>query len=121
MFQQFTDLYGNPVFVRPERVEAVRGIAVTWNGQPRPGTLIVMESRETFRVRGLAEGIAAEIGKGVVPKWMLPPLEPSAQFCADVNDCLHRPSANWFNRETGEVADSTLINRQFEAVTGEAC
>lgn len=57
MFLQFLDLYGNPVYVRPERIEALRGVAVTWEGRPKAATLIVMTNRETFRVRGLVDAV----------------------------------------------------------------
>lgn len=55
MYLQFLDLYGNPVYLRPERVDALRGVAVTWDGKPRAATLILMTNRETFRVRGLVD------------------------------------------------------------------
>ncbi|MGZ6199159.1 MAG: hypothetical protein ACXWNL_16105 [Vulcanimicrobiaceae bacterium] len=55
MYLQFLDLYGNPVYVRPERVDALRGVSTLWEGKPRAATLIVMTNRETFRVRGLVD------------------------------------------------------------------
>lgn len=66
LFLQFTDLYGQPVYVRPERVDAVKGIKVVRKivdtdvdvVRPRvdyeEGSLIVLTNRETFRVRGAA-------------------------------------------------------------------
>lgn len=66
MFLQFLDLYGNPVHVRPELVAALRGIAVTWEGKPRAATLILMNNRETFRLRGDVDAI-----RDGIYAWML--------------------------------------------------
>jgi hypothetical protein len=57
LFVQFLDLYGSPVYVRPDRVVALKGIAVTWAGEPKRGTLIVLDNREVFRVRGDVDAI----------------------------------------------------------------
>ena len=37
------------------------GISVMWEGQPRAGTLIVLENRETFRVRGHVDTVKDSI------------------------------------------------------------
>jgi hypothetical protein len=74
LYLQFLDLYGNPIYLRPERVDALRGIATTWNGTPRAATLIVMTNRETFRVRGhvdtVKDGIEAWLDANT-PKMMV--------------------------------------------------
>jgi len=96
LFLQFLDLYGNPVYVRPERVDALRGIAVTWESKPRAATLIVMTNRETFRVRGhvdaVKDGIDAWLAEHA-PKLVVGDLTTFVG-CTEVADCRHRPSAN---------------------------
>jgi hypothetical protein len=63
LFLQFLDLYGNPVYLRPERVDALRGIAVTHEGSLRAGTMVLMANRETFRLRGHVDTISAAISE----------------------------------------------------------
>lgn len=72
MFLQFLDLYGNPVYVRPERVDGLRGVSVSWEGKPRAATFIVLSNRETFRVRGHVDTIM-----GAIEAWYADPIEPS--------------------------------------------
>lgn len=87
MYLQFLDLYGNPIYVRPERVDALRGVAEAWEGSRRAATLIVMTNRDTFRVRGHVDTI-----KDGIEAWHAE--RTLAQCCPEVTDCRHRPSAN---------------------------
>lgn len=65
MFLQFLDLYGNPVYLRPDRVDALRGMAVTHDGQLRAGTMVLMTNRETFRLRGHVDTISEAVSRWI--------------------------------------------------------
>jgi hypothetical protein len=64
LYVQFLDLYGNPVYVPPSPLPALRGMSVMWEGKPRAATLIVLPSREIFRVRGHVDTI-----KDAIEQW----------------------------------------------------
>jgi hypothetical protein len=76
LFLQFLDLYGNPVYVRPERVDALRGIAVTHEGRPKAGTLIVLTNREAFRVRDQVDMVMVAIEAASTPVYLHSPSLP---------------------------------------------
>jgi hypothetical protein len=120
LYLQFLDLYGNPTYVRPERVDALRGIPVTFEGRPCAGTLLVMTNRETFRVRGHVDTIHdalvawhtenepkapfSSTAVSLRSQWLNPVrVEPG---CPDVVDCVRRPSVNVSSAPVD--ADNTL-------------
>lgn len=119
MFLQFLDLYGNPVYVRPERVDALRGIATTWEGTSRAATLIVMTNRETFRLRGHVDTIKDGIDawhRGRAPKAMT--ATATFEGCPEVTDRRHRASANPQHATVDAVAtmniDGSITGRSFK-------
>lgn len=61
LFIQFVGPLGEPVYVRPDRVDGVREIALTVNGRPVRGAFVLLTNRETFRVQGSADAITAAI------------------------------------------------------------
>lgn len=61
LFLQFVGPLGEPVYVRPERVDGVREIALTVGGRPVRGAMVLLANRETFRVQGSADAIAAAV------------------------------------------------------------
>lgn len=60
-FLQFVGPLGEPVHVRPDRVDGVREIALTVKGRPVRGAFILLANRETFRVQGSADAIVAAV------------------------------------------------------------
>lgn len=62
LFLQFVGPLGEPVYVRPDRVDGIREVSLMVGGRPVRGTFVLLASRETFKVQGSADAVAAAIG-----------------------------------------------------------